>query len=291
MRHFVLAYLILLATVANATQYKSIFGSESTAWNLAMEIGDGIWTDQLILTGDTVINTTTYKIVESKHSPRNKYFIRESTDHSMVFCITPILSNQELVVFDLNLQKQDTFRIGIGQEETIVVDTVFVQNNTKHIRFDLLIADIGGTEKEYFEFIEGIGSNCGLFYQGIERYNIFQNHYLLCAYKNDTVAYANKSDYFLGICYINWDKLIKNNFDLKVEIYPNPVETNLKVALKTNNTKPVKIYIYNYLGKLTETIITDQNEISLNLSNIPSGSYFLAIKYGKEIIVKKFNKQ
>ncbi len=69
------------------------------------------------------------------------------------------------------------------------------------------------------------------------------------------------------------------------KIYPNPVSNILNVQSKDDI---FKIEIYNPLGKLVKANL---NSNSLNISNLPSGIYFVKVYSHKAVMVRKIIKQ
>ena len=61
--------------------------------------------------------------------------------------------------------------------------------------------------------------------------------------------------------------------DAKISIFPNPTKRNLTII---SNSKGV-VQIRNLLGRTIYTTIKDENELDINLSNIPKGIYIIQI--------------
>jgi len=263
-------------------QYASIFGDESTSWNLFQEYCDGFGTDSLFVVKDTTINTLVYKAINNLHG--EPWFLRESTDKSKVYLYSPNLSESEFLVSDLTLQKSDTFFIGVNKSDTLVVDSVFTMDSRKHIQFNYEIEFVPGKVK--FEFIEGVGSNFGLFYQGIEPYYIGQRHYLLCAYKNGILDYSNIA--FNGQCNITWTGIESNESNRKLKVFPNPSKGQLTIDVEDINTKFIDVYIYNSNGLLIQTIKKTYSPVNISMDKFPSGLYFFSLHINNEVINDKF---
>ncbi|MBN1184255.1 MAG: T9SS type A sorting domain-containing protein, partial [Bacteroidales bacterium] len=262
-------------------EYESVFGSESTSWNLFNELNDGFETDSTYVLKDTTVNETLYKMIYVPLS-YNKY-LRETEDRSQVYQYSPEINDSEFLVFDLNLEENDTFIIGY-EKDTAVVDSVFYLNEKKHIRFDYEFEVVYGSEK--FEFIEGIGTNFGLVYQGVELWIVRQYNYLLCAYKNGELTYSNKI--FDGECYLFWTPIhdiVGENF---VKIYPNPASDKITIELGVSNSEELLLMLYNSDGTLTDKISQVSNIIEINTSDKPAGLYFFTVFVDDVVIIDKF---
>lgn len=73
-----------------------------------------------------------------------------------------------------------------------------------------------------------------------------------------------------------------------VELFPNPASDNL--CIKGNDIK--RISIYNSLGQLVEDREVEQQDmVMLNVSNYNTGTYFIRIKLGHDIVSKVFVKK
>jgi hypothetical protein len=47
----------------------------------------------------------------------------------------------------------------------------------------------------------------------------------------------------------------------------------------------------NALGQILQTVNTTENSITINLTNIPSGVYFIKLEDGVNSVIQKFIKQ
>ena len=86
---------------------------------------------------------------------------------------------------------------------------------------------------------------------------------------------------------------VLNGASLKV--FPNPVDENMNVQIEIRKSTNLNISVSNLLGK---TIITENKDfdegiqtMNINLSNLPSGIYFLNLSDGQEIISHKIMKK
>lgn len=72
-------------------------------------------------------------------------------------------------------------------------------------------------------------------------------------------------------------------------LYPNPAFDNITLETIYNTEKT--IYLINALGQILQTINTTENSITINLTNIPSGVYFIKLDDGINSVKQKFVKQ
>jgi hypothetical protein len=75
------------------------------------------------------------------------------------------------------------------------------------------------------------------------------------------------------------------NFENEIQLYPNP--TVDKLNLKWNSLNNISITIYNSIGQeCMTTFLTKQNGM-IDITNLQEGFYFLKIKDGSKIGIKK----
>jgi len=115
-----------------------------------------------------------------------------------------------------------------------------------------------------------LGNTCEDFNANVAIWNFFKKH-LSC------------------VSGINTTELTEN----VIQLFPNPSKEELSIIIPDG--LPAKaISIYNISGEKIKAIQPDQNlnarKISLNISSLPAGTYFLRIENEKSFIVKKFTK-
>ncbi len=75
--------------------------------------------------------------------------------------------------------------------------------------------------------------------------------------------------------------LLHNN----VVAYPNPAHNTISVrfSVLSNTTEKNEIKIYGVLGNLISSTVTDKNEISIDVSTLPNGIYFMQIENNERV--------
>jgi hypothetical protein len=264
----------VIDTIEIATlPYQSIFGNESTSWNVMHEIPDGILTDSLYVKGDTVINQTTYKVI---NGIGDECFLRETGDHAIVYKYDAS-EDTEYKIMDLTLQPADTFLIGPSFNDTLIVDSIFFQDDLKHIRFNHEIDIHDVTEK--IEFMEGTGSNFG--FPLMSDLFTLRSRYMLCSYKDGIQTYSNTA--YDGQCNVFWTGIDKSELNPRMQVYPNPAKDLLTIVFPGMNESPWMVRIYNSSGVLLKVV--DHLSGPVEISNLPGGLYFLSA-HGKNEILK-----
>ncbi len=73
-----------------------------------------------------------------------------------------------------------------------------------------------------------------------------------------------------------------------VQLFPNPVGTFLSITLDNKNKTELKIY--DILGRVQLVENTKTNVTTLNVNHLVQGTYFIEIKNGPSVMIKKFIK-
>ena len=77
----------------------------------------------------------------------------------------------------------------------------------------------------------------------------------------------------------------------EINIYPNPAENQLFVELKNEKNEPIDMRLYNVLGEMIYEKMVKNNlqdgVFTLDISQIPSGTYFLQIGKDASFVTKK----
>jgi hypothetical protein len=286
--NFVLIIILfgLIHIYCKAQPYESIFGHISTEWNIIpYGVCDGMYTMTTSVIGDSVINGQNYKGVD--HYSGFNYdtgFLREDTISGKVWFYNKTIE-REILVMDLSLNATDSFKIYYNALDStyIFVDTLFINNGIKHILFKHCYIHICAPD-EQFEFIEGTGTNAGLFYVDTWYENSFFS-YLLCHKKDGEKIYGNSL--FNDTCFIDMvgiDDVLQHD---EFEIYPNP--SSELIVIPFDQEIKVHIEIYNNLGNL---IVQKNifNEKQINISKYLPGIYIVRINNGAKVFIKKFIK-
>ncbi|MCO5267818.1 MAG: T9SS type A sorting domain-containing protein [Brumimicrobium sp.] len=244
--------------------------------------------DSIVYINDTNINGNQYHVLNNFSDFNNHTnFIREDTTNGRLWFFASIPPyngnvNEETLIMDLSLNLGDAFPIPIRsiQNEQIidtfnvVVDSIFYQNNKKHIRFGNLINDF---THEHLTFIEGIGTNFGFDYT----YNT-KNKTLVKHVKSDSLNYFQD---FTGLCTtVGLESLEDHN----INIYPNPTSEQMLNISNIYNSDVIHYYITSIKG---EMLISGKfrTHAQVDVTLLSRGIYFLTLSNTESqlLIVKK----
>ncbi|MCI4666749.1 MAG: T9SS type A sorting domain-containing protein [Bacteroidia bacterium] len=271
-------FLFLTLSLTKGQNFESLFGSQSTQWNITIgNLGfDG--TALHTVSGDTIIQGQTYKVIDGYGIQGFQGFLREDTLLGKAWYRNS-LDTAESLIMDLMLELGDSIYIGGNWNPNpgyYKVDSIYTQNNRKHLRFDFEIFFNPGSK---FTLIEGISSNLGFRYQDDEFINNF-NPLLLCSYKNEVQEFGT------GQCIIS--SLIPSDDEQELHIYPNPFSQDLKISIKNENIHEYQIL--DPLGRLiTKELIEEELIHITNFSTKAKGLYVIIFlnKTGQVMETKK----
>lgn len=248
--------------------YEDLFGLENTQWNITIGNLWGIGTTEHRITGDTIIDGLSYKIINGYDTFDNisGYIRKDSLNQKAWYRNNQ--NNDEYLIMNLSLEIGDSLYIGgvwNSEHKFYKVDSVYVKDNRKHIQFNLPLhfADI-----EKFTLIEGVVSNMGFRYQDNDYINGLPT-ILLCAFKDDEKIYGE------GECIISSTENLETGLNL--EVFPNPVFDNLTIKL-TEDISEGKIEIFDVTGIIVYQRIGRIDKFELiDFSSLNSGMYFIDI--------------
>jgi hypothetical protein len=263
----VLSLLFLGST--NAQDYESIFGDQSTQWNITLGNLWGMSTAEHMIIGDTTIDNLNYKIVGGYDGLSATFgFLRQDSTHAKAW-YRNTLSDREYLVLDLNMNVGDSMYIGgnwTSEPGYHFVDSVYIENGRKHIRFDL---EIGWLNNEKFTMIEGITSNLGYRHQNDDYVNVFPM-ILLCAFKDDVQVYG------IGDCVIS--SVSEQSPSAEIEVYPNPFKKEITIDYEGSHGV-LFVTIYDLSGrKLLSAKTNGPESNTIDLRHLNAGLYIVNVR-------------
>jgi len=88
---------------------------------------------------------------------------------------------------------------------------------------------------------------------------------------------------------------VKREVKTLVNVYPNPASNEVNFEVISAEASDMKVTMYNVAGKVvapnfTSTMLNSGvNKLTVDLANIPSGSYVLRIQIGNKAYIKKLS--
>lgn len=261
--------------ITKAQPYESVFGKDTTQWNVVYHIPDYFPTFIFKAYGEKLISGKKYvPVYKGYHDTALAlygYFIEEVNFGKLWFLN---LNGQEELIMDLSLEKGDSFYFGREKIYSYTVDSVYFESGKKTISFETAFS-------KPVLFIEGLGP-FNMFYN----LNVSLPEYaqIRCKKKDNNLVFMN-SDYCTCFDTITSVGNIPNE---SFTIYPNPV--NEYINIYTNSTKCGTFELFNNLGYqvLSKNVMGDEQ---IFIGNLPKGVYL--VKYREQIknLTTKITKQ
>ena len=239
-------------------------------------------------TQDTTIKGIVYKKVMLSQDALHKNWIkdgylRETADEKVYYLEALYVS--EICYYNFNVKKGDTILPGYP----FVVDSI---NNIL----------IGKQLRKRF-YINKSGSPCDIWIEGIGsvEYGIL-NAYMcgvigtkqsfLCYSENDTLKYENPEYNLCPQIIDNMNELKNGNGELRINVYPNPVNSLLVVGFSLLEKSNIKIQIYDITGREIETLVNEikdigKHKIEFNAEKLNNGIYFCRLEAENMSMTKK----
>ncbi len=118
------------------------------------------------------------------------------------------------------------------------------------------------------------------------------NDTINCIYASNNLTRCATYNYFKSFIDSICTPLVVSNLEKEIfQIYPNPTEQFL--TIKTPSSEPSRITIYNAIGEIATNYAVNKigEEINIDVSNQPSGIYFIRIEYKKSLHNFKYVKK
>lgn len=268
---------------------------------------DPVWTEYMIYgtaknqiiekfqtktSGDTIIRGINYRKLVQYDPTTNDYTyyaggFREENGkvYANINSGLPIYAS-DFLLYDFTANVGDTIKYNFYIFQTNLysivtkIDSVTLLTGKKRKRF-------------YFnnlpECIEGIGSVRGFFFPG----NTSTPMYLSCFKQNDTEYYINSQWCPDGSCCDISTSIPQIRSSTKRTVLSPTITENFSKLILTSTNIPCKsVIITNFLGKQLKSILCPDNntDFPVNLSDLPSGIYFIQAKFSDRTEVHKIIK-
>jgi hypothetical protein len=283
-------FFALLAFCMNAkAQHYVPFPDSNACWNeVFTDVDSPNYYYTYYIKGDTVIDSLSFHKLYSIDDTRDiKYLGGYRESNKKIYYLDGGCSD-DMLLYNFNFTTGDSINISCSFCDTttpytfikvISVDSVLIEDMTyrKRINFSYGIS-----------WIEGIGSVTGLLYPELMCPACMCNIYLVCFRQNDSTLYFDSSDTCFS--YVTSINELKSNNDL-ITIFPNPAFSEILVI--GNQSTVSGIEIYNMLGeKVYQSLVTGHySPVTIDVSALQAGMYFMEVKSEKGVTVKKFIKE
>jgi hypothetical protein len=90
------------------------------------------------------------------------------------------------------------------------------------------------------------------------------------------------------------NSVVENVLAESVEVFPNPVASQINVQLTAQKDSDVRLYISNTVGQIltrqTVKILRGGNQVKIDVQNLPIGTYLLTLDDGEALLSRQFYK-
>ena len=83
---------------------------------------------------------------------------------------------------------------------------------------------------------------------------------------------------------------LQGAIEKKIRVYPNPASETISIQFAEQVNYPVEVTFFNLSGRLLSEALIDSKNNQFDISNLPSGIYFIRVIIDQEIITQKFIK-
>lgn len=260
--------------------YKTVFGHDTTQWNVKMEIPDYIATIVYKAFSDTLIGGYNYKKVfecsNSSYIDKVGYMREDTSSGKLWFLLN---NGEEKLVLDLEINKGDTFLVEENYE--CMVDTTYTKNELRYVVFNCNL-----NYSDTLKFIESIGPNN--IFGWLNNWELGKETTLLCCYKDNIQVYENSN---LMTCFLQGGDIRDDEMNSSICIFPNPNNGSFTIGLKSQFLNDGSyIQIINGFGELVKTIEHVENSQRISISELANGYYYLRVRTYHSVITTSFIK-
>ena len=250
------------------------------------------------INGDTIINGLVYHnlyetSIDNLYSVYQNYYLISST-YNAPYSIGQFRedNNKHLyyfrywntfydsLLFDFNLSIGDTFRSTLnygGYLKVSAIDSVF-DGTVFRKKYFLDNDTISSNNFTPWFIIEGIGSNGGFTDQIVMGVESESNLY--CFRENNIIKYSD-SIHNCSLVNIKENQSQQSSFTLS----PNPTTEILNLKSEQPILFPLELFVMDMRGRLiTQKIIYNTGDLSLNVKSFTNGEYLLAIKNKESVL-------
>ena len=281
-RRFILPLLLAQVSLnASGQVYQSVFGTDSTNWNIFYEIVDAGINIKNSIVGDTDINSVSYKkLYYENWFISNDHFMREDSTHSKLY-LYDLSIDSEYLVMDLSHQVGDTILYNhYTYADTIVIDSIYYSEGRKHLRTNNFLYQWPISER--LEYIEGVGPTCGLI---LTSSSISLSGILLC-HSRDTESTFIFPDSTYD-CNYYWMGIENLKSRLKLDLFPNPAHSEIIVELNEHSMSNAEYLIIDLSNKILLRGKLDLAKNNIGINQLAEGSYIIQVFNENKLIASK----
>lgn len=260
------------------TSYHPILTGNVCRWSVPRMDLSGCWLDTIRAIKD---DTNGYSLFVSS-SAYNSYSeygqLYASSDNEKLYYKNSE-TNESLLIMDLSLSVGDTFVTKGTYEDDVVmvVDSVYYDNNKKHIQFDRELWTYSSQVPPVkCCFIEGVGPNWG-FSRAEENASL-----LICKHEDDELYYWHPDTTFFKDCNFRepcFGDAVSTYDPRYINVFPNPASDKIVIE---SDSEILHIAVFDMFGRELQktTPPTGRRTHVIDISSYTKGVYFVQCDMG-----------
>jgi len=179
-------------------------------------------------------------------------------------------STSEKLIFDLELQLNDSFISPYFNNSYMYVESIFEVGERKYIEFDAQTK-----WDEPVRFIEGVGPNIGLLWLWL--FSGILDPIVVCKFENEELVFSSENQNFMD-CDFNTLSIKEIGNVLPVKVFPNPAKDHFSITVNRPDVQIIEIRVINQYGLVMLITTEKSSDLTLNTENFKSGIYFIEVK-------------
>lgn len=300
MKRIVFILLIIRTVICVNAQEYFPFPDTNAIWSVNIY--------KFSISGDTVINNKTYKKYyrttgDSVFAFENaSYYAAVREDSNKKIRGIKHDSQTEYLLYDFSLEIGDSVYVspfenlnpyGIDSIGLLVLDTDSVLiNETYRKRYKFTTLDWNSNWWTYEYWIEGIGSDYGLFSGGTfvpgacKSVQDIYFYRLLCYQEGDYIEYFAPEYLNSSTCFVPVPSGIvdREKKEPDVKLFPNPVIGQSNLVIKDFTDKSLFVSFYNLYGQKIKTDLIKAGKLEINKDSFKKGIYLYMIESENKLI-------
>ena len=105
------------------------------------------------------------------------------------------------------------------------------------------------------------------------------------------ITFDGTTIYGEDVYFYTTDVGIQNYLEHNLTIYPNPATELVSVATTDASIRITGVEVYNVYGQLLNAIVSEENPVRINISDLADGMYFVRVTSDSGVVTKSFVKK
>lgn len=277
-----LLFLVLITTQITFAQSYHPFPTSNATWEEAFIgfIGSELESYN-VMCGDTLLNGIVQSKVYQYSADGNgeiygPYYFGSIYEENMKIYV----NNEDYLLYDFTLEAGDSFQL--SSNYYMIVESIGFTDINGEARRTIYFEPYEGWHREEF-WIEGIGSNFGLFNRGMFGPDL--DPWTKCMKENQVVLYnfdppVNDCDFTFTSeeCDVLSGTISVAKNDFSTSVFPNPFSKKAIISFGKKFIQTGTLTIFNLNGQRLQQQQFSGNQVELNREHLPAGMFIYKIQ-------------